>query len=55
MQRYELGPLGDMIADEIKNQGYLPRFTGLCDYDLQDLKANVSFEIFPAGSILGTP
>jgi len=53
MQRAELGPLGELIASQLKTQGRLPRFTGICDYDLQDLKANCSFDIYPAGTVLG--
>jgi hypothetical protein len=53
MQRCELAPLGELISAEIKTKGNLPRFLGVCDYDLQDLKSNCSFDIYPAGTVLG--
>ena len=54
MQRAELAPLGNLISAYIKSRGNFPRFTGVCDFDLQDLKARCLFDIYQPGTLLGS-
>ena len=48
----ELKPIADLIEKELFAKGNMPRFKGLCDFDLGDILGVINYDTCPAGSFI---